>query len=176
MSRLKNPVHEKFAQLLSLKHLSQHAAWLEAIGPQRAARVLARNPRFSALTSTASKLAALPSIRARVDEIQAQNEAECRWTHKQLLDFYVEALERGAGSLEADDRLCQGVDRTTVEHHDSSGRVIRTVTKERLIMPSKVDCAEGLRAMLGWDKRADALPEDDITELLGHDPAEVWPW
>ena len=33
-------------------------------------------------------------------------------------------------------------------------------------MPSKVDCADGLRKMLGWDKKVDALPEDDISELL----------
>jgi hypothetical protein len=166
MPRLDNPVHERFSQLLALKHLSQHAAWLEAIGPERAAKVLAKNKRATSLTSAASKLAAKPSIRARVEEIQAQDEVECRWGRKQLLDFYCECLERGAGTLTPDDRLCQGVERTTVEHRDSKGRVVRTVTKERLIMPTKTDCAQGLRAMLGWDKRADALPEDDITELL----------
>jgi hypothetical protein len=61
MPRLKNTVHEKFAQLLALKHMSQHAAWLEAIGPQRAAKVLAKNKRATSLTSAASKLAAIPS-------------------------------------------------------------------------------------------------------------------
>jgi hypothetical protein len=34
-------------------------------------------------------LAAKPSIRARVEE----NEAECRWGRKQLLDFYCDVLE-----------------------------------------------------------------------------------
>ena len=72
MSKLKNAVHEKFAQLLALKHQSQHAAWLEAIGPERAAKVLANNKRATSLTSAASKLAAKPSIRARVEEIQAE--------------------------------------------------------------------------------------------------------
>lgn len=33
-------------------------------------------------------------------------------------------------------------------------------------MPSKVDCADGLRKMLAWDKKTDATAEDDITELL----------
>jgi hypothetical protein len=76
MPRLKNTVHEKFAQLLALKHLSQHAAWLEAIGPQRAAKVLAKNKRATSLISAASKLAAIPSIRPRVEEIQAENDPQ----------------------------------------------------------------------------------------------------
>ena len=108
MPRLKNAIHEKFAQLLSLKHLSQHAAWLEAIGPQRAAKVLAKNKRATSLTSAASKLAAKSSIRAR-EEIEAENEAECRWGRKQLLDFYCDVLERGAGTLVREDRLCQSL-------------------------------------------------------------------
>jgi hypothetical protein len=45
-------------------------------------------------------------------EIQAENEQECRWERKQLMDFYTECLERGAGTLTPDDRLCQGVERT----------------------------------------------------------------
>ena len=115
MPRLKNAVHEKFAQLLALTHVSQHAAWLEAIGPHRAVKVLAKNKRATSLTSAASKLAAIPSIRARIEEIQAENEAECRWGRKQLLDFYCDCLERGAGTLTADDRLCQGVEETTAD-------------------------------------------------------------
>jgi hypothetical protein len=82
MPRLENAVHERFAQLLALKHVSQHAAWLEAIGPEKAKLVLQRNKRLTSLTSNASKMAAQPSIRARVDEIQAENEAECRWGRK----------------------------------------------------------------------------------------------
>jgi hypothetical protein len=63
---------------------------------------------------TDRKLAAKPSIVTRVKEIQAENEAECRWGRKQLLDFYRDCFERGAGTLTADDRLCQGVEETTV--------------------------------------------------------------
>jgi hypothetical protein len=34
-------------------------------------------------------------------------------------------------------------------------------------MPAKVEAADGIRKMLGWDKSAKAgEPEDDITELL----------
>ena len=51
-------------------------------------------------------------------------------------------------------------------HFNSKGEPVRTIKKERLIMPTKTDCAEGLRRMLGWDKKVDALLEDDISELL----------
>jgi len=33
-------------------------------------------------------------------------------------------------------------------------------------MPSKVDCADGIRKMLGWDKHPETEVTDDITELL----------
>ena len=92
MPRLENATHEKFAQIIALKHLSQSAAWLEAIGPQRAAKASLKN-----CTAHANKVANHPNIRAGVKEIQAQNEQECRWRRKQLLDFYCECLERGAG-------------------------------------------------------------------------------
>jgi hypothetical protein len=189
MPRLKNTVHEKFAQLLALKHASQHAAWLEAIGPERAAKVLAKNKRATSLTSAASKLAAIPSIRARVQEIHAESEAECRWGRKQLLDFYCDVLERGAGTLAPEDRLCQASEETTVTHYNGKGEPVRTVHKKRLIMPAKMEAADGIRKMLGWDKVVKAgEPDDDITELLvmirrrsGHGqlesgkPAEVKP-
>jgi hypothetical protein len=189
MPRLKNAIHEKFAQLLSLKPMSQHAAWLEAIGPQRAAKVLAKNKRATSLTSAASKLAAKPSIRARVEEIRAQNEQECRWNRKQLLDFYCDVLEVGAGDLRPSDRLCQGIEETTTTTYDGKGRPRSKIKRKRLIMPSKVEAADGIRKMLGWDKVVKAgEPEDDITELLvmirrrsGHGqlesgkPAEVKP-
>ena len=113
------------------------------------------------------RVANYPSVLARAEEIRAQNEAECRWGRKELLDFYCDVLERGAGKLTPDDRLCQGVEETTVRQCDSKGRVKRTITKRRLIMPSKVDCADGIRKMLGWDKSVKAgEPDDDITELL----------
>jgi hypothetical protein len=161
MPRLKNATHEKFAQLIALKHLSQSAAWLEAVGPERASRTSLKN-----CTAHANRVATYPSVRARVEEIQAENEQECRWGRKQLLDFYCDCLERGAGTLTPDDRLCQGIERTTVEHLNSKGEVVRTVTKERLIMPAKMEAAEGVRRMLGWDKRTEADVPDDITELM----------
>jgi len=113
-----------------------------------------------------SKLAALPSIRARVEEIQRENEAECRWNRKQLLDFYCDVLETGAGTLTPDDRLCQAIEETTVTHYNGKGERVRTVHKCRLMMPAKVEAADGIRKMLGWDKRPDDQPQDDITELL----------
>jgi hypothetical protein len=103
-------------------------------------------------------------VLARVEEIQAQNEAECRWGRKQLLDFYCDVLERGAGSLMPEDRLCQACEETTVTHYNGKGEPVRTVHKRRLIMPAKVEAADGIRKMLGWDKRPDDQPEDDITE------------
>lgn len=113
MPRLKNATYEKLAQLIALKHMSQAAAWLEAIGPQRAAKTSVKN-----CTAHAGRVANYPSVLARVEEIQAENEAECRWGRKQLLDFYCDCLERGAGTLTADDRLCQGVEETTVTHYN----------------------------------------------------------
>ena len=103
---------------------------------------------------------------ARVEEVQAENEAECRWGRKQLLDFYCEVLERGAGTLTPDDRLCQACEDTTVNHYNGKGEAVRTVHKRRLIMPAKVKAADGIRKMLRWDKRPDDQPQDDITELL----------
>ncbi len=103
-------------------------------------------------------------MRARVDEIQAENEAECRWGRKQLLDFYCDCLERGASTLTADDRLCQGVEETTVTHYNGKGEPVRTVHKKRLIMPAKIEAADGIRKMLGWDKSGES--DNYITELL----------
>jgi hypothetical protein len=106
-----------------------------------------------------------------------------------LLDFYCEVLERGAGTLTPEDRLCQAVEETTVTHYNGKGEPVRTVHKKRLIMPAKVEAADGIRKMLGWDKSLKAgEPDDEITELLvmirrrsGHGqlesgkPAEVKP-
>ena len=38
--------------------------------------------------------------------------------------------------------------------------------KKRLIMPSKVDCADGIRKMFGWDKKPESDVSDDIPELM----------
>ncbi len=43
---------------------------------------------------------------------------------------------------------------------------MRTITKKRLLMPSKVECAEGVRRMLSWDKKPDSEATEDISELL----------
>jgi hypothetical protein len=166
MPPLTNPVHEKFAQAIAQGHCSQADAWLAAIGPERAAKVFAKHKRPTALTSAASKLAAKSSIRARIAEIKEENAAECRWNRRQLMDFYVDCLEQPAGTLRADDRLCQSIERITTEHFNSKGELVRTVTRERLSLPSKTECGEAIRAMCGWDKRGGDLPEDDITELL----------
>jgi hypothetical protein len=110
-----------------------------------------------------SKLAARPSVRARVEEIQAENEAECRWGRKQLLDFYRDCLERGAGTLTADDRLCQGVEETTVTHYNGKGEPVRLVHKRRLIMPAKMEAADGVRRMLGLQYKV-------LSEDMGNSP------
>jgi hypothetical protein len=75
-------------------------------------------------------------------------------------------METGAGQLQANDRLCQGVEETTITHYDAKGKASRTVHKKRLIMPSKVDCADGIRKMLCWDKKPESDVSDDITELM----------
>jgi hypothetical protein len=161
MGRLRNQTHERFAKLIALGHLSQHAAYLDAVGPDRAQKLSVH-----AVSVTASRLLKKDSLRARIDEIRAEDERECRWGRKELLDFYCDALELGAGQLKADDRLCQGCEETIVTHYDGKGKPVRTIKKKRLIMPSKVDCADGLRKMLGWDKKLEAMPDDDISELL----------
>ena len=159
--RLRNPTHERFAQLIALGHVSQQAAYLEAVGPRRAAKLSPKG-----LGTLSTRLCKKVDVHARVDAIRAENERECRWGRKQLLDFYCDALEIGAGTLKASDRLCQGCEETTVTHYNGKGDPVRTIRKKRLIMPTKVDCADGIRKMLGWDKKVDALPDDDISELL----------
>jgi hypothetical protein len=111
---------------------------------------------------TDRKLAAKPSIVTRVKEIQAENEAECRWGRKQLLDFYRDCFERGAGTLAADDRLPrrQGDNcaRTFVSEITDSG------LKERML----VLCYAG--EICHWDNLAWAvlatLPLGDKSERL----------
>ena len=83
-----------------------------------------------------------------------------------MLDFYCDCLELGAGSLKPHDRLCQGIEETTVTHYTPKGTPNRTIKKRRLIMPAKMEAAEGVRRMLGWDKKVDSLPDDDVSELL----------
>jgi hypothetical protein len=39
-----------------------------------------------------------------------------------------------------------------VTHYNGKGEPLRTVHKRRLIMPAKVEAADGIRKMLGWDK------------------------
>ena len=64
-------------------------------------------------------------------------------------------------------RLCQACEETTVTHYNGKGEPVRTVHKSRFIMPAKVEAADGIRKMLGWDKSVKAgEPDDDITELL----------
>ena len=105
-----------------------------------------------------ARVATKSTVRARVNEIQAENELECRWGRKQLLDFYCEILERGAGTLTPEDRLCQASEETTVSHYNGKGEPVRTVHKKRLIMPAKVEAADGVRKMLGWI--AKSKPQD----------------
>lgn len=49
----------------------------------------------------------------------------------------------------------------------------RECSDRRLIMPAKVEAADGIRKMLGWDKAVKAdQPEDDITEILATAPRD----
>ena len=61
----------------------------------------------------------------------------------------------------------KGYVETTVTHYNGKGEPVRTVHKKRLIIPAKIEAADGIRKMLGWDKPIKSgEPEDDITELL----------
>jgi hypothetical protein len=167
MPPLSNSVHERFAQAIAQGHCSQADAWLAAIGPERAAKVLARHKHPTALTSAASKLAAKSSIRARIDQLRAEAEQECRISRRELMDFYVAVIQQPAGTLRADSPLCQSVERVTTQVLNSKGEVTRTVTREKISLPSKCEAGEALRAMCAWDKKPEDSPEDDtISELL----------
>jgi hypothetical protein len=188
MPRLKNPTHEKYAQLIASKNLSQAAAYLEAFGHFHKDGKTPRKLSGTSLWTCASRLMKNAQIVARIQELRDQNEQECRMTRRELLDYYVDILEQPAGTLQPDSRLCQGIERTTTECRNAAGEITRVITKERLILPSKTEAGLALRYMMGWDKKPDSEPEDDITELLvmirrrsGHGqlesgkPAEVKP-
>jgi hypothetical protein len=81
--------------------------------------------------------------------------------------FLLRRARARTGTLTPEDRLCQACEETTVTHYDGKGEPERTVHKCRLIMPVKVEAADGIRKMLGWDRVVKpGEPEDDITELL----------
>jgi hypothetical protein len=56
--------------------------------------------------------------------------------------FIIRNLDITSTSSFPDDRLCQGVEETTVTQYNGKGEPVRTVHKRRLLMPSKVDCAD----------------------------------
>ena len=82
------------------------------------------------------------------------------------MDFYTDVIQQPAGTLQADSRLCQTIERITIEVHNAKGEVTRVITREKLGLPSKCEAGLALRQMCGWDKKPDAEPEDDISELL----------
>ena len=85
---------------------------------------------------------------------------------QKLVELDQDSLKRRAAGLKQivvetkiRPRACE---ETTVTHYDGKGEPERTVHKGRLIMPAKVEAADGIRKMLGWDRVAKpGEPEDD---------------
>jgi hypothetical protein len=154
MPMLRDPRKERFAQFIALAQCASNAeAYRQATGNAMLTLRVAR--------VTASRWLSQANIAARIKELRDKAEEECNMTRRELMDFYVEIIQTGAGSIDKHSRLCQTCEDITVK----TGKA--TIHRKKLSMPSKIDAADSLRHMLAWDKPKEKGPDGDtLTELL----------
>jgi Terminase small subunit len=151
---LRDPRKERFAQFIALAQCASNAeAYRQATGNAMLTLRVAR--------VTASRWLSQANIAARIKELRDKAEEECNMTRRELMDFYVEIIQTGAGSIDKHSRLCQTCEDITVK----TGKA--TIYRKKLSMPSRIDAADSLRHMLAWDKPKEKGPDGDtLTELL----------
>jgi hypothetical protein len=157
MPRLPDTRKERFAQSIALARFASNAeAYRNATGNATLTLRVAR--------VTASRWLSQANIAARIKELRDKAEEECNITRRELMDFYVEVIETPAGSIDKHSRLCQSCEDIVIE----TGKA--TIRRKKLQMPSKIEAAQSLKFMMGWDKppagAAGDAGGDTLTELL----------
>lgn len=143
MIALDNPRHERFAQFVA-KGMEQAQAYREAgfssVG--------------EAAKANASRLMKDEGVAARVAELKAETERECRISKRKLMDYLCDVLEVPAGEVQEDHKLCQAY------KHTESERSIK--------MPDKLRAAELLAKLCGWNEPEKVTHEagDALLDLL----------
>jgi hypothetical protein len=156
---LKDPRHERFAQAIAVGMFAHLA---------EAYRYATDNEKASSNTAStvALRWSKRVDVAARVEEIQAEAQAKCRWEREDLVNFLLDICETPAGKIDKDSRLCQSVEDFVTETPNGS-----TIHRRRLAMPSKMEAAQSLKFMMGWDRPPNdgsnpAGSDDTLTELL----------
>jgi hypothetical protein len=119
-----------------------------------------------------SKLAALPAVAARIDEIRSQAgelaDKVIGFNKEQLITFLVEVIKTPIGQVHANHHLCQEHVTDVLEVGGSRGKLKRgeaeegnesasapaTVLRVKVKMPGKIDAARLLATVCGWNAPA----------------------
>ena len=126
MALLKNPKHERFAQLVARGDLSATRAYIKCGYSKNGADV------------SASKLLGNARVSGRIQELQSESAQDCKLSKKQVLDFLAEVMTTPAGSVHKAHQLCQSFKDT------DQANEIR--------MPDKLAAATQLAKMCGWNE------------------------
>jgi hypothetical protein len=128
MPILSDPRHERFAQLVSEKRMSNAAAYRQAVGkPEMGARAAA---------STADKWLNRADILSRIAELKARTEARCSMTREEFVESLIEMYRGAPGEATLDNKMCDSLISRGVRH---------------AVFPMKTAIAAQLAKVLGYD-------------------------
>jgi hypothetical protein len=142
MPLLKNPRHERFAQLVASGKLSHAEAFRQAGYAETGAK------------EKASRLMTNDNVAARSAELRTQNAEQCQMSREEALAWLTRIILTGAGSVQPNDALCQSY---TIGKHGT-----------KLTMPDKIAAARQLANMTGWlePEKVRVAPDQELLDLM----------
>lgn len=141
MPVLSNPRQEAFAQLY-VETGNASEAWRRVTGKTGNADV------------NAFKWLGRPEVKARIAEIQAENDRLCQLKRDEALAFLATVVRTPLGKVDRDSPLCQEHTKTDSEHSST----------ERIKMPGKLEALRLVGQWCGWETGTQA--ENKMTDSL----------
>jgi hypothetical protein len=149
MPPLPDARHERFAQLMADKRMSNAEAYREALGKPE------MTPDVAAVMAT--KWLNRVNVAARITELKAQAEEVSTLTRQEAVGILCDVITTGARQVDPDGPLCQSYKR----HKTPQGEETETIT-----MPSKMEALKQLAAMCGWNSAVKVDLGDNMTALI----------
>jgi hypothetical protein len=145
MPVLSDARHERFAQLIAEKRMSNAAAYRQAVGKPDANNKVA--------SSMADKWLNAVGISSRIAELKAEAAKSCAMTRERYVEKLTAMLEGAPGEASLDNKLCDSLISRGVRH---------------AVFPMKVQVAAQLAKVCGWEKPTEVKLDvsDKLSGLL----------
>jgi hypothetical protein len=146
MPILSDPRHERFAQLMAEKRMSNAEAYRQAAGKLKA------SPHSDAVT--ANKWLNRTDIASRIKELQAQTSERCSLTRERYVQSLAQMYEAKPEDASMSNPLCD---------------VLITRGQKHAVFPQKMAIAAQISKVLGWEKPTEVKVEagETLAGFLG---------